>query len=161
MGGTRKTLREWLTIRNVVDFPPLWTLAAIGCGVLLHSIIPVSIQFPMIVNIGIIICMMSFSLMIWCAATLYFSKTPMLPHNDAESLVTHGPYRWSRNPIYLADLILVASSALMFQTLWPILFVPVLYVILRIRFVIPEEEMLKVHFPEAFRVWSENTRRWI
>ena len=160
----RKTMKEWLTIRNMIDFPPLLTLLVIGSGVTLSNcdcLIPLTINFLLVVPLGIVVCVLSFGVMVWSAVTLKHSNTPMLPHNEAEILVTCGPYRWSRNPIYLADIILLVSSALIYQTLWPVVLLPLLWMILHQRFVMPEEKMLKERFPKAFVKWSERTRRWI
>ncbi len=165
---SKKTLREWLSYRNVIDFPPLWTVGVmIVALVLSRCTVSLAIDFPKVfgfnsgVCLGVVLCVLAFGLMIWCAYTLVRARTPALPHNDAEALVTHGPYRWSRNPIYLADVILLISFTFMCQTWWPALLAPGLYLILRIRFVIPEESMLKERFPEAFARWSEGTRRWL
>lgn len=162
MEKSRKQFKEWLCLRNVIDFPPLWTVLIIVIGIVLSRYtISLTLHFPLILIIGIVLAGLSFGLMIWCAVTLVKSRTPALPHNKAETLVTKGPYRWSRNPIYLADIVLLISFAFIYKTLWPILLVPVLYWILQKRFVLPEENMLKEHFSEAFTSWSQRTRRWI
>ena len=162
MNEKPKTLREWLCLRNVIDFPPLWTILIILIALLLSfSVVELKVSFPMIVSFGVSLCICSFGVMIWCANTLVRAKTPALPHNKAEILVTRGPYRWSRNPIYLADIVLLLSFAFIYQTMWPVLLLPILFLILQKRFVLPEEEMLKSRFPEAFKQWSKKTRRWI
>jgi len=164
MKSSRTGLRKWLCLRNIIDFPPLWTVVVIVIAVVLSRYtVPLTLGLPVMVSLclGVMLCVFAFGVMIWCAYTLVSSSTPALPHNKAEVLVTHGPYQWSRNPIYLADIILLISFTFLYQSLWPLMFVPVLFLILQRRFVLPEEAMLQETFPEAFMSWEKNTRRWI
>ncbi len=164
MKSSRTGLRKWLCLRNIIDFPPLWTVVVIVIAVVLSRYtVPLTLGLPMIVSLclGVMLCVFAFGMMIWCAYTLVSSNTPALPHNKAEVLVTHGPYQWSRNPIYLADIILLISFTFLYQSLWPLMLVPVLFLVLQRRFVLPEEAMLQETFPEAFMSWEKNTRRWI
>ena len=99
--------------------------------------------------------------MLWTAFTLRRHRTTFIPHRQASHLVTSGPFRYSRHPIYLADLILLFSSGLIMASPWPLLFTPILALVLRQGFVIPEEKMLQRNFPEEYKSWSSSTRRWL
>lgn len=79
----------------------------------------------------------------------------------AESLVTNGLYRWTRNPMYLGMLLVMLGGMLVLQNaasfLGPILFVTSMTV-LQIK---PEERVLKQKFGEAYAQYAEQTRRWL
>ena len=107
------------------------------------------------------IAVLSICLMLWTAITLRRHRTTFVPHRLASHLVTAGPFRFSRHPIYFADLILLGSTALMMGSVWPLILLPVLIFILRQGFVVPEEKMLLKNFPEEFTRWSSQVRRWL
>ena len=80
---------------------------------------------------------------------------------SASALVTDGPYRWSRNPMYvgLASLLLAWSAYL--GAVWSLLG-PLLFVLWITRFqIIPEERVMRAKFGPAFEEYSKRVRRWI
>ena len=85
---------------------------------------------------------------------------PLAPE-DAETLVTSGLYRISRNPMYLAMALVLTGSAFLIGNLasfaGPLLFLWVMTVF-QIK---PEERALQAKFGEAFTVYRQRTRRWI
>ncbi|MEL7322615.1 MAG: isoprenylcysteine carboxylmethyltransferase family protein [Pseudomonadota bacterium] len=85
---------------------------------------------------------------------------PLSP-DDADTLVTNGLYRLSRNPMYLAMACLLVGAAFLIGNLaafiGPVLFVWVMTE-LQIK---PEERALHSKFGEAFLAYSRRTRRWI
>ncbi|SEO80183.1 methyltransferase family protein [Aquisalimonas asiatica] len=85
---------------------------------------------------------------------------PMRPQ-DSSHLVDTGPFAWSRNPIYLADLILLAAWAVYLGNPLTLALLPV-FVLYINRFQIrPEEAALEQHFGGAFRVYRRHVRRWL
>lgn len=85
---------------------------------------------------------------------------PLAPE-DAETLVTSGLYRISRNPMYLAMVLVLIGSAFLLGNLaafaGPLLFVWVM-TLFQIR---PEERALQAKFGEAFTAYRQRTRRWV
>lgn len=88
-------------------------------------------------------------------------RTSIMPHEWPSTIITTGIYRWSRNPIYLADLLLLIGLSLIWDALPGLLLVPALGMILKRRFILPEEARLKTRFRDAFGDYSARTRRWI
>lgn len=85
---------------------------------------------------------------------------PMSP-DSATSLVTHGIYKYSRNPMYLGLAILLSGEALFLASPVSLAFV-VLFIAYMNRFqIIPEERALKALFGEVFTQYQQQTRRWI
>ena len=78
----------------------------------------------------------------------------------ATSLVITGPFRFSRNPLYLSLTILFAGLSLVVNTLWGfIALVPVL-VVLHFGVILREERYLEAKFGESYRQYRSQVRRW-
>ena len=85
---------------------------------------------------------------------------PLRPHK-ASALVTHGIYRWTRNPMYLGWLPILAGWAIYLQHPLTLLVVP-LFALYLTRFqIIPEERALEAKFGDAFRAYRQRVRRWL
>ena len=97
------------------------------------------------------------------AAVMEFARvrTTIIPRKAPSGLITSGIFRYSRNPIYLADLLILAGLALLWESLVGLLLVPVLGWILHVRFIRGEEERLAEAFGEEFSSYYAATRRWI
>lgn len=144
-----------------LNLPPLWTLAFIGLSWGLSQLRPIlTISHGADSFVGLCLAAFALATILWTAFTLRHHRTTFIPHRQASHLVTAGPFRFSRHPIYLADLILLLASGFLMGSAWPFLFTPFLALILRQIFMIPEERMLQKTFPEEFHQWSSSVRRW-
>lgn len=102
-------------------------------------------------------------LMLAAAATLLRRHTTLDPMRPARAsrLVTQGPFRWSRNPIYLADTLLLAAWALWLGSLVAAIG-PLLFVAWIDRLQIPaEEQALTQRFGAAYLDYCRRVRRWL
>ena len=144
-----------------LNLPPLWTLGFVALSWSLTRLFPILTFNSRAVHFfGLLFAVLAIVLMLWTAFTLRRHRTSFIPHRQASHLVTSGPFRFSRHPIYLADLILLAASGFIIGTAWSLVFTPLLALILRQLFIIPEEKMLHKIFPEEFQRWSSSVRRW-
>lgn len=150
------------SITPYLNLPPLWTLGFIGLSWALSRLFPIfNISHRASLSVGLILAALAIAAMLWSALTLRHHRTTFIPHRQASHLVTAGPFRFSRHPIYVADLILLLASGFLMSSGWAFLFTPLLALILRQVFMIPEERMLQKTFPEEFRNWSTSVRRWL
>jgi protein-S-isoprenylcysteine O-methyltransferase Ste14 len=100
-------------------------------------------------------------LLAWAAATLHRHRTTILPNKAAGSLVTDGPFRFRRNPIYVADVLILLGVAELTRNVWfAILGVPFIGLVTWLA-VLPEERHLEQRFGDAYRTYKAHTRRWI
>lgn len=88
-------------------------------------------------------------------------RTTVIPHQEPSALVTTGVYRLSRNPIYLADALILAGLCLIWDAVLGLLLVPAFAQLIDLRFIRPEEDRLRAAFGPAFEAWSARTRRWL
>lgn len=148
------------------DVPPLWLAAHLGGAYALARFAPLTgrvdlIGGPILQLVGWSFMAAGFALAIAAAVTLSRAKTTVIPHQRPSALVTAGPYRFSRNPIYLADAMLLVGFAGVIGSLWPLIATPLFMWIVSKRFIEPEEARLREGFPDAYAAWARRTRRWL
>jgi protein-S-isoprenylcysteine O-methyltransferase Ste14 len=76
-------------------------------------------------------------------------------------LVTAGPYRWTRNPIYIAGLTVYLGVACVINGPAPFLLLLPLGALLRSGIVLREERYLTAKFGEPYRLYKARVRRWL
>lgn len=101
------------------------------------------------------------SLALWAAAAFIRAGTPLEPYKQASALVTSGPYRVSRNPIYLGVALVLTGLWLWLGSLSPGLVLPAFVVAIERRFIRREEAHLEERFGERFRAYRASVRRWL
>ena len=111
--------------------------------------------------IGIGLGLAGLALLAWSALTLRRARTTILPHAGASALVTDGPFRFRRNPIYLADMLILLSLAELTKNVWLVILTPVFGLLVTWLAILPEERHLEARFGDAYRVYKERTRRLI
>ncbi len=97
----------------------------------------------------------------WALAAIRFRQTTVNPYKAASCLVTHGPFRYSRNPIYLADWFVYAGTTLLLGTAWPLLFAPLVFLAMRYLVIDHEERHLEARFGDEYRAYKARVRRWL
>jgi protein-S-isoprenylcysteine O-methyltransferase Ste14 len=142
--------------------PPFVYLGSIGLGLLLHSfwpvrLLPASISVP----IGVMVVLGAGVLFASAVRTFRKAGTPVPGNRPTTTIVRAGPYRFSRNPIYLAftlfQLGLAAwiNSLGVMLTLFPALAIMTLVVIPR------EERYLEARFPQEYLQYRRTVHRWL
>lgn len=96
----------------------------------------------------------------WGLAVLRAARTPFEPGHAPAALVVAGPFRYSRNPLYLAQILLLSGLGLGAFP-WLLAIAPLQFLLLD-RIAIPrEEQALAAVFGEAFAAYRARVRRWI
>lgn len=88
-------------------------------------------------------------------------RTTVLPHRGATRLITDGPFRYSRNPIYVANTLLVAGGGLVSGIAWLIPAAFAAAVATRKMAIEREEAHLALRFGEDWRAYAARTPRWL
>jgi protein-S-isoprenylcysteine O-methyltransferase Ste14 len=97
----------------------------------------------------------------WTLFTFWRRRTTVNPYKAASELVTDGPFRYSRNPIYLGDWFILGGVALLLRTWWPLLFAPLIWTMLRYGVIRHEEAHLESKFGDAYRDYKTRVNRWL
>ncbi len=100
-------------------------------------------------------------LFMWTLTTFWRHRTTVNPYVAASSLCTDGPFRFSRNPIYVGDWFILAGVSLLLATWWPLLFAPLIWVMLRHGVIRHEEAHLEAKFGDDYRTYKNRVRRWL
>ncbi|AAZ96437.1 conserved hypothetical protein [Thiobacillus denitrificans ATCC 25259] len=101
------------------------------------------------------------ALFAWTLWTFARRHTTVNPYAAASALCTSGPFRFSRNPIYLGDWFLLGGISTLIGTWWPLAFAPLIWATLRFGVIRHEEAHLEARFGDAYRVYKTRVRRWI
>lgn len=101
------------------------------------------------------------ALMGWTAWTFRSHRTTVNPYRGASELCMGGPFRFSRNPIYVGDWIVFIGVALLLETGWPLVFAPLIWAMLRYGVIRHEEAHLRAKFGDAYRAYQARVRRWL
>lgn len=101
------------------------------------------------------------ALMLWAALTLRRHHTTLHPFATASALVVSGPFRLSRNPIYLGFALMLAGLAVSLGSSAPWAVMAAWVFAMERLFILPEEAMLAATFGDDFAVYAAKVRRWL
>ncbi|MEO1266085.1 MAG: isoprenylcysteine carboxylmethyltransferase family protein [Pseudomonadota bacterium] len=147
-----------------IPWPPLLLMGALGGSFVLGQV--AALPWPgtndLIAKvIGRTIGVGGLVLMAWAVWTMLRARTNIRPDRGADMLITHGPFRRFRNPIYLADTMILLGFAEVTQNIWfgiaAVLFVPLVTWLA----ILPEEAHLRRRFGVEYEAYFERSRRWI
>ena len=142
--------------------PPVYFLAALVSMGALHFFLPIAyILRPPYSTSGSFLFVAGAVVVLWAARLFNRAGTTIRPFQEPSVLVTSGPYRYSRNPIYLGLVLALIGIGLLFGTLSPFVVVPVFICLIQQRFIQPEEAVLEKTFGSAYGRYKRQVRRWL
>jgi protein-S-isoprenylcysteine O-methyltransferase Ste14 len=97
----------------------------------------------------------------WGMSTFARARTGILLQRPASRLVTYGPYRWSRNPMYVGFVAMFVGFALMMNSVWPIALLPSVIVALELIVITREERYLRTIFGPVYEDYCRRVNRWM
>jgi protein-S-isoprenylcysteine O-methyltransferase Ste14 len=97
----------------------------------------------------------------WGLLTFKRMGTTPEPNGVASALLTSGPFRWTRNPLYLGLAILLACFGVLLDSAWTLCLTPVLVLLLDQLVIAREERRLRAQFGEAYEGYTRRVRRWL
>jgi protein-S-isoprenylcysteine O-methyltransferase Ste14 len=142
--------------------PPLVYLVAIALGLVLHAFWPVRLSpRPLGAPVGALLTFAAIALFVSAVRTFRAAGTPVPGNLPATAIVRTGPYRLSRNPIYLAFSLLQLGLSFWIDSL-ALLLTLIPAVALMSAVVIPREERyLEARFPAEYAAYKASVRRWL
>ena len=144
-----------------VRLPPpvlVGLLLALAWG--LHRLAPVPIG-PPLPDFGALVLFAALALIGWAVLVLVRAGNDPRPDRPDAAMVLAGPYRFSRNPIYLGLLVAMAGFALRWGDLWGWLALPLGHLLLDRLVVAKEEAYLATRFGAAYDAYRSRVRRWL
>ncbi len=141
--------------------PPLIYAIPLAGTLLLHRWHPVGL-LPHAVATPVGAVLLTFGL-IGIPAILRFRRagTSPLPWRQASALVTDGPYRFTRNPMYVGLTMLYLGATALANSAWPLAALPVVIALMHFLVIRGEEARLEAQFGAAYRDYCARVRRWL
>lgn len=140
--------------------PPVYVAAVMAGAWLLDRIWTIQIG-PPARPLGAMVIFLALVLLGWALLVMVKAGNDPRPDKPDAALVEAGPFRWSRNPIYLGFLLAAAGLALMWGTLWGWVGVAVLHALLDRLVIAKEEAYLAARFGAAYEAYRGRVRRWM
>jgi protein-S-isoprenylcysteine O-methyltransferase Ste14 len=97
----------------------------------------------------------------WALWLFSHHDTGLLPGDATTSMIASGPYRLSRNPLYVGLLALYLAIALLASSLWALVLFPTAVVLVLWGAILPEEQFLEDRFGEPYDDYRARVRRWL
>jgi protein-S-isoprenylcysteine O-methyltransferase Ste14 len=94
-------------------------------------------------------------------AVMAAHRTALLPGGATRVVLDRGPFRLSRNPLYVGLIVLDVGLALLWPSVWALIFVPVGIALLFWGAVAPEERYLEAKFGADYEDYRRRVRRWL
>lgn len=146
-----------------LDIPPVWLAAALAVAWWQSGQFSYGVSFGgawadflggLLVGAGVLLALLA-------VYEMRRQRTTVVPHREAQALVSTGIFSRTRNPIYLGDLLILAGFILSWDAVLSLPLLPILLWVLEKRFVIPEEDRLRRKYRAEFARFCEKTRRWL
>ncbi|MEZ4438276.1 MAG: isoprenylcysteine carboxylmethyltransferase family protein [Polyangiaceae bacterium] len=145
--------------------PPLLFVGSFVAGARLHRLVPgdalpaTAAPVTWVIGAAAILCA---SLLLVSAPGLFLvHRTTIIPHATSRALVTSGPFRLTRNPMYLALAVAYVGVALTLNITWPLLMLGVPLWIVHTKIIPREEWALTQAFGDEYGEYKKRVRRWL
>jgi protein-S-isoprenylcysteine O-methyltransferase Ste14 len=147
---------------GVIAPPPLIFLGALVIGLVLSALVPVPI-LPRGLGyvLGAALIVTAASLSVWGVRVMRRAGTSERTSHPTTALVTSGPFWFSRNPLYISLTLCYVGIALIAQSLWSLLLLPVVLVVMHHGVIYREERYLERRFGADYVRYKTHVRRWI
>ena len=148
---------------EVIVRPPIaWALAVLA-GLVLNWLMPLPF-LPAAVStgwLGAIVFVFALALVAWAITTVTRAGSNVPTNLPSTTIVETGPYRFTRNPIYLGMVLGLIGLAIAFNSLWLLITLAPFALVIRYGVVSREEAYLERKFGDAYRRYRAGVRRWL
>lgn len=150
------------TVRVIVRPPLAWGLAVIA-GLALGWLVPLRFV-PVDLHggwLGAAVFVLALGLFGWAVVTMTRAGSHVPSNRPTTTIVDTGPYRFTRNPIYLGFLLIYLGITLLVGTLWGLLLSPFLIWTATRLIIHAEEDYLGSKFADEYRAYCSRVHRWV
>jgi len=142
----------------------LYTLG-LGAGAILENAAPLSLPEARIsvmqMFLGGGLAAAGLALFVWAVSTFARARTGIMPERSASCVVIAGPYRWSRNPMYVAFTAIYLGVAVALDLPWALLLLPGVMAALLALVIRREERYMQGVFGAAYDSYCRRVPRWL
>ncbi len=117
---------------------------------------------PSVWIIGFLLLLLGVGLYLWCAGAFTFiGKGTPAPIDAPKVLVVEGPYRWVRNPMYIAVFSVVIGEAILFRSFLLVGYTLLVAVVVHLFVIFVEEPSLRRQFGSSYETYLRAVSRWL
>ncbi len=146
---------------NVIAPPPLIYAGALVLGFFAQWAYPIDFLPRKLARaIGLLLVGLNFLIGFSAFKAMRRAHTSVRPDTPTTALVTTGPFRYTRNPIYLSFTVFYAGISLIANVLWPFLLLPIVLIAMNLGVIAREEQYLQQKFGQEYIQYMACVRRW-
>jgi len=151
---------------DVRVFPPAVPLVTVVAGIILDRIWPIAPAFaappPVRYIVGGMTIVGAFLLLgLWAVITMRRTGQTENPYKPTTEIVANGPFRVSRNPMYLQMVLVCLGFGILLWNVWIVLLTPVCAWVLHTFVILREEAYLEAKFGDGYIAYKRRVRRWL
>ena len=150
------------TAQVIIRPPFAWGLAVIA-GLALNWLVPLPF-LPVDLPagwLGAMVFILALALVAWAIVTITRAGSNVPTNLPTTTIVASGPYRFTRNPIYLGMFLGLIGLAIAFDNLWLLMMLVPFALVIRYGVVAREETYLERKFGDVYRRYHTRVRRWL
>lgn len=131
-------------------------------GYLVNRLLPLTLGAePYLLYAGWAVILLATILLLQCFALFIRRRTTIMPRNPVSAMVEQGPYRHSRNPMYLSLVLYQLGIGIATGNAWILLTLPPMLLCIHFLVVRPEERYMIRRFPEQYSAYCQRVPRWL
>lgn len=150
---------------GVIAPPPFIYMGGLALGLLLHRLLPLKYLPPAVRGIGLTLgstgISMGLSFFLSAFQQMRNANTNINPAQPATTIVAEGPFRFTRNPIYLSMTLLYIGIMFLVNSLWMMFILPIILVLINFGVIAREERYLESKFGAQYLDYKQRVRRWL
>ncbi|HUI88391.1 MAG TPA: isoprenylcysteine carboxylmethyltransferase family protein [Anaerolineales bacterium] len=142
--------------------PPILWLFHVLAAILLSKFLPWPFAFPDVVKwLGFALVILGLGLGLSAVNGIWRARTTLDPHGSVSDIVTSGPFRFTRNPMYLGLTCFLTGIPFIFKSYWGLVLSLLFIVLMNLLVIQYEETYLEQKFGEQYTSYKSHVRRWI
>ena len=142
--------------------PPVIYIVPLLAGLFFNWVFPIGfLPGPLPLVLGLPVTAAGIIVFGWAVWTMTRAGTSPDPDQPTKKIVVEGPFRFTRNPIYVSFTMIYLGIAMSVNALWSVLFLPVALLIVRHGVIAREERYLERKFGPEYLQYKARVRRWI
>ena len=146
--------------------PPISAVLTIVAGYFLGRWLPLLTEYELATPDrywigGAVIVVSGFAFALWPLLLFRDTEQNPTPWSETPKIIVKGPYKFTRNPMYLSMVMFNFGFAIIFSEAWILAFMPILVLVLYHTAIKHEEAYLEEKFGESFLAYKRSVRRWI
>ncbi|MEH6518809.1 MAG: isoprenylcysteine carboxylmethyltransferase family protein [Halioglobus sp.] len=145
-----------------IIYPPMWLVFGIVLIFVFNETLP-GARYTSTAGqvVGALLILIGLAMLVVAGGLFKKAGTDLVPFKNVSALVTTGVFRFTRNPMYLAMALVLLGCAVTVGASTALIVPPVFMVIIEMRFIRPEEVMLRDLFGDEYNSYCQRVRRWV